>query len=194
MLTAGMVCDRTNALAHEITEAYRGRTPHLLCVLKGASIFYMKLIDMLHQAAARLGSPAHAVPFTFDFIRVKSYEGTESSGHVRIDGVEPAKLAGRHVIVVEDIIDTGLSMRSLLPMLREHAASVEVCTLLEKRTSRSCGLRARYTGFSIPDHFVIGFGLDYDEAFRDLEHICVINHTGIERFRDFGASLAESKA
>jgi len=93
-------------------------------------------------------------------------------------------IAGRDIVVVEDIVDTGLTMTKLLPVLKDAGAtSVRVCTLLEKRTPRSCGFKADFIGFSVPDSFVVGYNLDYNEAFRDLAHICVINKAGIDVFK-----------
>ena len=106
------------------------------------------------------------VPFTFDFIRVQSYKGLESSGTVSVSGMDLASLTGKHCLLVEDIIDTGRTMTHLLPLIRANAAvsSLRVATLLEKRTPKSCGFKAHYCGFSIPDKFVIGYNLDYNDA------------------------------
>ncbi len=102
-----------------------------------------------------------------------------------LDGVDLEGLKGRHVILVEDIVDTGLSMSRLVPALERYKPlSVKVCTLLEKRTARSCGFKAEYVGFSVPDHFVIGYNMDYNEAFRELPHVCVINDHGIAKYKD----------
>lgn len=101
-----------------------------------------------------------------------------------ISGVSLESLEGRDVILVEDIIDTGATMMALVPTL-SMAKSVRVASLLEKRTHRSCGFKADYVGFTIPDAFVVGYNLDYNEAFRELPHLCVINGEGIEKFKDF---------
>ena len=123
------------------------------------------------------------VPFTFDFIRVKSYEGTKSTGTVQVSGIEMDKLKGKHLLLVEDIIDSGKTMTKLVPMLEQYAtASVRVASLLEKRNAASCGFRADFVGFSVPDKFVIGYCLDYNDIFRDLDHICVINEEGIAKY------------
>ena len=89
-------------------------------------------------------------------------------------------LAGRDLVLLEDIIDTGLTMSRLIPLLKEAgAASVRVASLLEKRTTRSCGFKADFVGFSVPDAFVVGYNLDYNEAYREMPHIAVINAAGI---------------
>jgi len=124
------------------------------------------------------------VPFTYDFIRVKSYENTGSTGTVHISGADPQKLQGKHVLLIEDIIDTGNTMSKLIPCVQGMGvASLKVASLLEKRTERSCGFKADYCGFTIPDKFVIGYCLDYNDIYRDMLHICVINKTGVEKYK-----------
>ena len=106
---------------------------------------------------------------------------------MRVSGIDLKTLAGRDVILVEDIVDTGTTMSRLVPYLMSNPESaprsVKVATLLEKRTPRSCGFKADYVGFSIPDAFVVGYNMDYNEAFRELPHLCIINERGIEFFR-----------
>jgi hypoxanthine phosphoribosyltransferase len=108
-------------------------------------------------------------------------------GDVQISGCDVSTLANKHVLFVEDIIDTGLTMTKLIAKLldAEHApASVQVTALAEKRTPLSCGFKARYVAFSIPDKFVVGYGMDYNEVYRDLGHIAVINAAGIEKYKN----------
>lgn len=106
---------------------------------------------------------------------------------VHISGVDLKTLRGRNVILVEDIVDTGTTMSRLIPHLMADAAiapaRVQVATLLEKRTERSNGFKADYVGFSIPDAFVVGYNMDYNEAYRDMDHLCVINPAGIAHFK-----------
>jgi hypoxanthine phosphoribosyltransferase len=103
---------------------------------------------------------------------------------VTISGIDLKTITGRDVILLEDIIDTGTTMSRLIPLLESHGpSSVRVAALLEKRTAKSCGFKADYVGFSVPDHFVVGYNMDYNEAFRDMSHICVINAKGIEHFK-----------
>ena len=126
------------------------------------------------------------VPHVFDFIRVKSYSGTNSTGEVAITGCDLTKLKGQHVIFVEDIIDTGLTMTKVFNFMSKQVqpASVNVCALCEKRTPLSCGFKAKYSGFSVPDKFIVGYGMDYNEIYRDLGHVAVINQAGIEKFKE----------
>ena len=188
LLPSARIGSRAAELASLIHEDYAGRRPHLVCVLKGASIFF-------HEMLRRLQDRSQG--YTFDFLRASSYEGTETTGTVRVsEDFDYGGLEGRDVIVVEDIIDTGVTLSRLLPVLRERGGcrSVEVCTLLEKRIDGERGARAaeaggggghapvvaRYCGFSIPNRFVIGYGLDYNELYRDLRDIWIISQAGIE--------------
>lgn len=125
-----------------------------------------------------------------EFVRVSSYDGTTSTGHVQLVGELRAETwHNRHVLVIEDILDTGTTLSSLVPLLKEKASpkSVEVCTLLDKRIDHK-KFCAKYCGFSIPNHFIIGYGLDYNELYRDLKDIYVISQAGI----DFDASKLHS--
>lgn len=181
----GMLVDRVEKLAEDMANDYYGHTIHLICVLKGGSTFFYDLcnaIKRFHNYTEQT-----YIPFTFDFIRVKSYAGTESTGKVKISGMDVQTLKGKHVVFVEDIIDTGLTMTSLLDYMNKEVkpASVRVASLVEKRTSKSCGFKADYVGFSIPDKFVVGYCLDFNEVFRDLSHLAVINTAGYEKFKDF---------
>lgn len=182
LLPHGLVLDRVEKLAADIREDYPTSTPHLLVVLKGGSEFAVDLTRTLRRLHSF--SEARHLPFTVDYVRVKSYSGTESTGKVAITGIDLRSLAGRDVIVLEDIIDTGLTMTALLPELAQYGpASVRVGALLEKRTHKSNGFKADYAGFSVPDAFVVGYNLDYNEAFRDMPHICIIAPEGIEHFK-----------
>lgn len=103
---------------------------------------------------------------------------------MRISGIDMKTIAGRDVILIEDIIDTGTTMARLIPELQKHdPKSVRVAALLEKRTHKSCGFKADYVGFSVPDAFVVGYNMDYNEAFRDMQHVCIINGKGIEFYK-----------
>ena len=189
MLPHGIIMDRIEKLAIDITRDYNfhggGTRVHMLCVLKGGHQFFSDLCNALKRLTLRHATDA---PLTFDFIRVKSYEGTESTGKaakIESIGVNLASLKGRHVLLCEDIIDTGNTMSMLVPHLQSFGpATVRVATLLQKRTPKSVGFVGDYVGFTIPNEFVVGYCLDYNEAFRDMQHICCINDEGIERFKD----------
>jgi len=125
------------------------------------------------------------VRFGFDFIKVKSYEGVSTTGNVAIKELSnlAEKLKGKDVIVVEDIVDTGTTLNNLLPKIESDYGPrcVEVCTLLNKRIGEKKDVSIAYSGFSIPDKFVVGFGLDYNETFRDLLDIWVLTKEGVEK-------------
>lgn len=185
LVSHGAIVDRVEKLAYDIVQDYHGHTIHLLCVLKGGSTFFQDLSNALrkfHDYARN-----DYIPFTFDFVRAKSYEGTDTTGNVKITGCDVSKFAGRHILLVEDIIDTGTTMKRLLPYLMDQVepASIRVASLVEKRTDRASGFKADYVGFSIPDKFVVGYCLDYNEAYRDLQHIAVVNDVGIEKYKSY---------
>lgn len=184
LLPHGLIIDRVDKLADDILRFFQGRTVHLICVLKGGSIFFSDLLRALNARFACSGGDY--VPYTFDFIKVSSYEGTESTGNVKIDMGKSSleELACRDVLFVEDILDTGATLTELYKFFQHHTtvASLGTVALLVKRTDRSNGFCATFAGFSIPDKFVIGYGLDYNEMFRDMSHIAVISEAGITKY------------
>ncbi|KAJ3186388.1 hypoxanthine phosphoribosyltransferase 1, partial [Irineochytrium annulatum] len=124
-------------------------------------------------------------PLSFEFIKVKSYENESSTGNVRISLTEEELSAfrGKDLLIVEDIVDSGKTMVALIERLKAYGpATIKVASLLVKRTTRSNGYVPDYAGFSIPDSFVVGYALDYNEVFRDLDHICVISETGKAKY------------
>ena len=188
MIPHGLVMDRISKLAVDIMRAYRmreeGTRVHMLCVLKGGHQFFSDLCNAL-KSLTLTGCPQP--PLTFEFIRAKSYDGTESKGaegtKIECIGVDLKALAGRHILLCEDIVDTGNTMSMLVPYLQSFGcASVRVATLLQKRTDKSNGFKPDYTGFSIPDEFVVGYCLDYNEVYRDMSHICIMNPSGIAKW------------
>lgn len=185
LIPHGLIQDRIHKLAFDINQEYADKTLHLLCVLKGGSSFFWELQSALINLSSHRRTNTAKFQFSFDFVRVKSYEGTESTGTVQITGTDMRNLKGRHLLLVEDLIDSGLTMSQLVPHIEKNAqpASIRVAALMEKRTHRSCGFKADYVGFDIPDLFVVGYSLDFNEAFRDMLHICVINEHGIEKFK-----------
>ena len=187
LITHGTIQDRIEKLAYDIARDYKDLTIHLMCVLKGGSAFFQDLCNAIRKFHDY--SRGTQIPFTFDFIRVKSYEGTQSSGEVTISGVSMEKLKGKHILFVEDLIDTGLTMKKVFEKITAEAspATIRVASLLEKRTERALaiGFKGDYVGFSIPDKFIIGYNMDFNEAYRDMMHIGVINEEGIQKYKDF---------
>lgn len=164
MLTEEEVDKRISELGKKISEDYAGKEVHLVCVLKGGSFFLCELAKRI------------TVPVTLDFMSVSSYGGdTKSSGVVKIvkDLDEPLK--GKNVLVIEDIVDSGRTLSYLLELLQQRGPeSLALCTLLDKPDRRVVDVHVDYTGFEIPDEFVVGYGLDYDQRYRNLPFIGVV--------------------
>ena len=155
---------RTRELALQISRDYEGKDLLLICVLKGGIVF---LVDLMR---------AMSIPHAVDFMATSSYgDATESSGVVRILKDLEKPIEGRHVLIVEDIIDTGHTLDYLTRILRErNPASLRVCTLLNKPDRREVDIPIDYLGFDIPNKFVIGYGLDYGEIYRNLPFVGVL--------------------
>ena len=164
MLTEQEVNDRIKKIGEQISKDYAGKSVHLVCVLKGGSFFMCELAKRI------------TLPVTLDFMSASSYgSSTKSSGVVKIvkDLDEPLK--DKNVLVVEDIVDSGRTLSYLLKMLGDRGpASVKLCTLLDKPERRVTDVKVDYTGFEIPDEFVVGYGLDYDQRYRNLPYIGVV--------------------
>ncbi len=151
-------------LGAKITEDYKDKELLLVCVLKGAVIFVSDLMRKID------------LPLDIDFMAISSYGSeTKSSGVVRILKDLNTGIEGKHVLIVEDIIDSGLTLSYLVDNLRSRGPeSVEICTILDKPERRSIDLDIKYTGFQVPDEFVVGYGLDYAEKYRNLPYIAVL--------------------
>jgi hypoxanthine phosphoribosyltransferase len=164
LLDADMVATRVRELGAQLSVDFAGRDPVLVSVLKGALVF---LADLMR---------AMDLPTSIDLMEVSSYgAATESSGQVRIIKDLSKSIEGRDVVIVEDIIDTGLTLNYLLRYLADKApASVSIVCLLDKPARRLAEIPIDYIGFTIPDRFVIGYGLDYDERYRNLPYIGVL--------------------
>jgi hypoxanthine phosphoribosyltransferase len=153
-----------NRLAEEITRDYQGGKPILVSVLKGSVIFLADLARRLE------------FPLELEFVQLSSYgSGTESSGKIRMAQVLKTPLKDRDVLIVEDIVDSGQSMAFLLEQLRKKKpASIKLCCLLDKPSRRKVAVTVDYRGFIAPDKFIVGYGMDYAEQYRNLPEICVI--------------------
>jgi len=164
LLTQEQLQEKVKELGKQITEDYKGRTPLVICVLKGAFIFMADLVKQIE------------IPIEIDFMAVSSYgTSTKSTGVVKIVKDLDASVEGRDVLIVEDIIDSGLTLSYLIDVLeRRNALSVSVVTLLDKPERRSVDLEVDYKGFVLPDEFVVGYGLDYAEKYRNLPYIGVL--------------------
>lgn len=147
-----------------ISRDYAGRNPLLISVLKGAFVFMADLVREI------------TIPCELDFMAVSSYgSGTESSGRVRILKDLDTNIEGRHVIIVEDVLDSGVTLSKLITMLQSRgAASLAVCAMFDKPARRRAQVDVAYRGLTIPDAFVVGYGLDYAEKYRNLPDLCVL--------------------
>ncbi len=163
MLDAETVSAKVRELGAQITKDYQGKELTLVAVMKGSLFFAIDLARAID------------LPLKLEVLGVSSYSGTETTGEVRITSDVTKPMAGRHLLVVEDIIDTGLTMKFLLENLgARHPASLKICTLLEKPARARTKVPIDYKGFVIEDKFVVGYGLDYDERYRNLPFIGVM--------------------
>ena len=164
MFTEEEVDRRIQEIGDQITRDYAGKQIHMVCVLKGGAFFMCELAKRIK------------LDVSLDFMSASSYgSGTESSGLVKIvkDLDEPLK--DKEVIVVEDIVDSGRTLSYLLKMLSERGPrSLKLCTLLDKPSRRVMDVKVDYTAFEIPDEFVVGYGLDYDQKYRNLPYIGIV--------------------
>jgi hypoxanthine phosphoribosyltransferase len=161
---------RVRAMAREISRDFKGQRVHLVAVLKGASIFLSDLIRQLELEAS------------LDFISVSSYGlGGQSSGQVRLTKDLDTSIEGLNVILVEDILDTGLTVSYLQRIFKQRKPlTLRIAVLLDKPSRRINEVRADYIGFQIPNEFVVGYGMDYAERYRNLKDICVLSLTSLQ--------------
>lgn len=164
MISEEEVNRRIRELGEQISRDYAGRQIHLICVLRGGSFFMCELAKRI------------TVPVSLDFMSVSSYGGdTKSSGVVKIVKDLDDSIRDKEVLVVEDIIDSGRTLSYLMAMLQDRGPkSLHLCTLLDKPDRRVVDVDVDYTGFRIPDEFVVGYGLDYDQKYRNLPFIGVV--------------------
>lgn len=155
---------KVREMAAEISKRYEGKTLHMICVLRGGVFFMCELAKRL------------TVPVTLDFMSVSSYgDGTESSGQIKIVKDLDDSIEGKEVLVVEDIIDSGRTLSKLMELLESRKpASLALCTLLDKPERRVVEVDVDYTGFQIPDLFVVGYGLDYAQKHRNYPYVGVV--------------------
>ena len=166
LVTKEEIAQRVKALGEQITRDYAGKEPVMICILKGASIFFADLIREI------------ALPLTTDFMAISSYgSATKTTGVVRVLKDLDRDILGRDVIVVEDIVDSGITLSYLRKILLQRgAASLKVATLLDKPGRRQVqDLTVDYACFNIPDAFVVGYGLDYDQVYRNLPDIGILS-------------------
>ena len=161
VLTEGQIQRRVSEIADQIAHDYENKDVVMVCVMNGAAIFYIDLMMDLD------------IPLEMNFVRVSSYgKGTKSTGNVRMLYDLEADITDKHVLLVEDIIDSGHTLTALTEMLKKRgAASVKCCCLLDKKERREVPLEADYVGFDVPDEFLVGYGLDYAGKYRNLRYV-----------------------
>ena len=163
---------KVGEIGAKISEDYAGKRPLLVSVLKGSIVF---MADLMR---------AVSIPCNIDFMVVSSYGGsnTTSSGLVKIIKDLDGDLSGKDVLIVEDILDTGVTLSNLVPMLKmRNPNSVKICTILDKPSRRKADIQPDYEGFQVPDEFVVGYGLDYDEKYRNLPYVGVLKPAVYEK-------------
>ena len=165
LLTEEQIQAKVKELGAILTEEYRDKNPIFVGVLKGVVMFYADMIRSIN------------IPSEMDFMCVSSYRGTNSTGRTMISKDLACDIYGRHVVILEDIFDTGNSLEFITNhLMNKQPASLKICTLLDKPERRKPGVKVKcdWTGFTIPDAFVVGYGLDYDEKYRNLPYIGIL--------------------
>lgn len=164
IITREEIANKIAEIATQLGKDYRGKNPLLIGILKGSFVFLSDLVRAMN------------IPAEIDFVRLASYgAGTESSGKIKLVKDVETPIKGRHVLVVEDIIDRGLTVRFLLDYLSfRKPASLKLCALFDKPSRRKVEVPIDYLGFTVPDAFVVGYGLDFDEKYRYLPDLCTL--------------------
>lgn len=174
----GLLMDRVEKMAYDIRKVYRNRELHCLCLLKGSRSFFSALFQHLAKLSL-YDDDATCPPFFEHYLRVSSSRGAASSEKLNVLSDDLSCLRGKDVLIVEDIIDTGLTLTELMKWLQQYEPkSVRIATLTLKRTDRSNGQNADFIGFSLPDRWVIGWSFDCDQMFRDMPHVCILSDAG----------------
>lgn len=164
LLTQQQLADKTKELAQRISNDYRGKEFVMVTVLKGGFIFASDLVRQMD------------IDVDINFMAVSSYgSGTRSSGNVKIVKDLDSDVRGKHVLIVEDIVDSGHTLSFLMQLMKERGAvDVKICTILNKPSRREVDIDVAYLGYDIPDEFVVGYGLDYDERYRNLPYLATL--------------------
>lgn len=163
LLTEDQIKTRIGELGRELAADYADKNPIFVGILKGVVIFFADIVR------------AVSIPCQFDFMAVSSYSGTNSTGIIKVKKDLSADIEGRHVVILEDILDSGLTLKYTTEYLKsKNPASVKICTFLDKPERRQSDIVADYIGFTVPNLFVVGYGLDYDEEYRNLPYVGVL--------------------
>jgi hypoxanthine phosphoribosyltransferase len=179
IISSEEISKRLKQVAEDIHRDYKGKDIYMLCILKGAEKTFSEIISNLNNINTK---SRKCVGITLGYIRISSYINTLSTDDIQINPRGFENMTDKNVLIVEDIIDTGKTMTALIDAINKlKPKSVKVVSLLIKEMKNN--FHPNYIGFSIPEKFVIGYGLDYNERFRELPNICVLNKKGIEKFK-----------
>ncbi|MCF8568252.1 hypoxanthine phosphoribosyltransferase [Alicyclobacillus tolerans] len=164
LFTEEQILDKVAQMGTALTADYKGKSPLFICVLKGAVMFMVDLVKRVD------------IPLEMDFMATSSYgDSSKSSGVVRIMKDLDRPVEGRHVVIIEDIVDTGLTLKYLRDVLiHRQASSVKIAALFDKKEGRQVDIAADYSGFQVPNEFIVGYGLDYAEQYRNLPYVGVL--------------------
>lgn len=163
LLTEEQIKTRIAELGKVLAEDYKDKNPIFVGILKGVVIFFADMVR------------AVPIPCQFDFMAVSSYSGTNSTGLIKVKKDLSADIEGRHVVILEDILDSGLTLKYTMEYLKsKNPASLKICTFLDKPERRKSDVQADYVGFTVPNLFVVGYGLDFDEEYRNLPYVGVL--------------------
>jgi len=166
LLTQQQIEEKAKELGNELKADYAKKNPILIGLLKGSAMFMADLMKNMD------------IPLEIDFMDVSSYDGAASTGDVRIVKDLDISVRGRHVLIVEDIVDTGRTLEKVIQLIDSRGAeSVEMVTLLDKPAARVAPIEAKYVGFTIPKSFVVGYGLDYNEQYRNLPYVGILKES-----------------
>ncbi len=156
--------EKVQEIADQISKDYKGKNPIVICILRGAALFAVDLIKKI------------AIPIEIDFMAVSSYgDSTKSSGVVQIKKDIDSDITGRHIIIVEDIVDTGLTLKYIDEYYEKHnPKSIKICSLLDKPEAHEIDIEIDYKGFDVGNEFVVGYGLDYAQKYRNLPYIGIL--------------------
>lgn len=167
LLSEDQIQARVKELGKQITKDYEGKSPIFICTLKGAIVFFADVVRNV------------SLPLSMEFVRLSSYKNGMTSGNMDVMSDSTGDLTGKDVIIVEDIVDSGKTLKFFKEMIKsKNPASVKICAFLDKPNSHQVDISADYVGFSMDCGFVVGYGLDYAEAFRELPYLAEIN--GVE--------------
>jgi hypoxanthine phosphoribosyltransferase len=188
ILSNGMIIDRIEKVAQDIVKDYYDKTVYFLVIMKGAVVYASHLAEKINDILKNDITDSYKMEFFFEYLSVSSYEDDKSTGIVKIRGDEAImnKLKNQHVVIVDDIFDSGKSIDELLKYIKFfEPLTLKSTVLFQKMNIKhfKYDIEIDYLGFLIPNEFVIGFGMDYNEQFRQLNHLCTINQFGIDTFK-----------